>query len=321
MNRAAGRGLARVAAGAACLVLAACGSAPRKAEAPAPTVRIEHHGTAATSQPRNRRSPYAPAQEDPSKRGNYTRGGLYAPGVADSAPTGGIADVDEIPEPEVTDEPHSRYGNRSPYTVLGKTYRVLDALYSLAFGYPKRAPFFAGELAQLFALGQDEHIDVASLTGSYAGAMGLGQFMPSSYRLWGKDGDGDGKRDLISDKDDVFASIANYFVVHGWQRGGPVVARVALDPSMAEFIPGALDPVYPLPALAQRGYHPLAGEPVPGANQSAGATVIGLDGGNGREYWFGYRNFYVITRYNHSPMYAMAVHQLAQAIRAGSGGA
>jgi membrane-bound lytic murein transglycosylase B len=100
-----------------------------------------------------------------------------------------------------------------------------------------------------------------------------------------------------------------------------VVARVALDPSMAEFIPGALDPVYPLPALAQRGYHPLAGEPVPGANQSAGATVIGLDGGNGREYWFGYRNFYVITRYNHSPMYAMAVHQLAQAIRAGSGGA
>ncbi|HEU4991043.1 MAG TPA: septal ring lytic transglycosylase RlpA family protein [Luteimonas sp.] len=127
MNRAAGRGLARVAAGAACLVLAACGSAPRKAEAPAPTVRIEHHGTAATSQPRNLRSPYAPAQEDPSKRGNYTRGGLYAPGVADSAPTGGIADVDEIPEPEVTDEPHSRYGNRSPYTVLGKTYRVLDS--------------------------------------------------------------------------------------------------------------------------------------------------------------------------------------------------
>jgi membrane-bound lytic murein transglycosylase B len=201
------------------------------------------------------------------------------------------------------------------------SYRVLDALYSLAFGYPKRAPFFAGELAQLFALGQDEHIDVASLTGSYAGAMGLGQFMPSSYRLWGKDGDGDGKRDLISDKDDVFASIANYFVVHGWQRGGPVVARVALDPSMAEFIPGTLDPVYPLPALAQRGYHPMAGEPVPGANQSAGATVIGLDGDNGREYWFGYRNFYVITRYNHSPMYAMAVHQLAQAIRAGSGGA
>jgi rare lipoprotein A len=127
MNRAAGRGLARAAAGAACLALAACGSAPRKAGAPAPTVRIETHGTAGASQPRKRRSPYAPAQEDPSKRGNYTRGGLYAPGVADSAPDGGIPDVDRIPEPEVTDEPHSRYGNRSPYTVLGKTYRVLDS--------------------------------------------------------------------------------------------------------------------------------------------------------------------------------------------------
>ena len=201
------------------------------------------------------------------------------------------------------------------------SYRVLDALYSLAFGYPKRAPFFAGELAQLFALGQDEHIDVASLTGSYAGAMGLGQFMPSSYRLWGKDGDGDGKRDLISDKDDVFASIANYFVVHGWQRGGAVVARATRDPSAADFVADSIDPVYPLPLLAQRGYRPQAGELVPAAGAIEGATVITLDGDAGKEYWLAYRNFYVITRYNHSPMYAMAVHQLARAIRAGSGGA
>jgi len=198
-------------------------------------------------------------------------------------------------------------------------YRVLDALYSLAFGYPKRAPFFAGELAQLFALGQDEHIDVSTLMGSYAGAMGLGQFMPSSYRLWGKDGDGDGRRDLISDKDDVFASIANYFVVHGWQRGGPVVARAARDAGAGDFVPDSIDPVYPLAALAQRGYHPQSGEPVP-ADATQGATLITLDGEAGKEYWLGYRNFYVITRYNHSPMYAMAVQQLAQAIRAGSGG-
>jgi membrane-bound lytic murein transglycosylase B len=198
-------------------------------------------------------------------------------------------------------------------------YRVLDALYSLAFGYPKRAPFFAGELAQLFALGQDEHIDVSTLTGSYAGAMGLGQFMPSSYRLWGKDGDGDGRRDLISDKDDVFASIANYFVVHGWQRGGPVVARAVRDVGAADFVPDSVDPVYPLAALAQRGYRPQPGEPLP-ANAAQGATLVTLDGEAGKEYWLGYRNFYVITRYNHSPMYAMAVQQLAQAIRAGSGG-
>ena len=200
-------------------------------------------------------------------------------------------------------------------------YRVLDALYTLAFGYPKRAPFFAGELAQLFALGREENMDVAALTGSYAGAMGWGQFMPSSWRAWGKDGDADGRRDLSSDRDDVFASIANYFVAHGWERGAPVAARVSLDPSMAEFLPGTVDPVYPLSSLAARGYQLQPGQPVPAATQSQGATVLGLDGAQGREYWLGYRNFYVITRYNHSPMYAMAVHQLAQAIRAGSGGA
>ena len=116
-------------------------------------------------------------------------------------------------------------GVETNYGANTGNYRVLDALYSLAFGYPKRAPFFAGELAQLFALGQDEHIDIATLKCSYAGAMGLGQFIPSSYRLWGKDGDGDGKRDLIADKDDVFASISNYFVVHGRKLGRPVVAR------------------------------------------------------------------------------------------------
>jgi membrane-bound lytic murein transglycosylase B len=209
-------------------------------------------------------------------------------------------------------------GVETNYGANTGNYRVLDALYSLAFGYPKRAPFFAGELAQLFALGQDEHIDVSTLKGSYAGAMGLGQFMPSSYRLWGKDGDGDGKRDLIGDKDDVFASIANYFVVHGWQRGGPVVARASRDANAGDFIPDSIDPVYPLAALARRGYRPQQGEPVP-SDVRQGATLVTLDGEAGKEYWLAYRNFYVITRYNHSPMYAMAVQELAQAIRAGSG--
>jgi membrane-bound lytic murein transglycosylase B len=215
-------------------------------------------------------------------------------------------------------------GVETNYGAITGKYRVLDALYTLAFGYPKRAPFFGGELAQLFALGKDEGIDVSTLTGSYAGAMGWGQFMPSSYRNWGKDGDGDGRRDLVGDKDDIFASIANYFVVHGWQRGGPVVARATRAAGAGDFVPDALDPVYPLAALAQRGYAPQAGEPTVAADQ--GATLLAFDGDAGKEYWLGYRNFYVITRYNHSPMYAMAVHQLAQAIRAGgpatgSGGA
>lgn len=192
-------------------------------------------------------------------------------------------------------------------------YRVLDALYTLAFDHPKRAPFFAGELAQLFALtAQEPQLDLPMLKGSYAGAMGMGQFMPSSYRLWAKDGDLDGRRDLLTHKPDVFASIANYFVVHGWERDAPVVARAAFDPQQAEFVPENLEPVHPLHALAARGYRPMPGEPV-----AAGATVVNLDGDAGREYWLGYRNYYVITRYNRSPMYALAVHQLAREIRAG----
>jgi membrane-bound lytic murein transglycosylase B len=213
-------------------------------------------------------------------------------------------------------------GVETHYGRITGSYRVLDALYTLAFSYPKRAPFFAGELAQLFGLLKAEpQLDLAALKGSYAGAMGMGQFMPSSYRLWAKDGDGDGRRDLLDHKPDVFASIANYFVVHGWERGAPVAARAQRAPGAAEFVrdgdPKSLEPEYPLPVLAQRGYAPMRGEPVPQGAQHAGATVIALDGDAGREYWLGYRNFYVISRYNRSPMYSLAVHQLAQAIRAG----
>ncbi len=196
------------------------------------------------------------------------------------------------------------------------SYRVLDAIYTLAFGYPRRAPFFAGELAQLFALQKAEpQLDITQLKGSYAGAMGMGQFMPSSYRLWAKDGDGDGRRDLLTHKPDVFASIANYFVVHGWQRGQPVVARAEKDPNLPEWTPESVDPVHSLADIEARGYRPVRGEP-----QRDGATVINFEGSSGREFWLGYGNFYVITRYNRSPMYALAVHQLAQAIRARTDG-
>lgn len=201
-------------------------------------------------------------------------------------------------------------GVETSYGRVTGNHRVLDALYTLAFGFPKRAPFFAGELAQLFALAAEEpQLDITALRGSYAGAMGMGQFMPSSYRLWARDGDGDGRRDLLTHTPDVFASIANYFVVHGWERGAPVVARASRDPGAGDFKPEGLEPVYPLAWLAGRGYRPLPGEPV-----AEGATLLSLDGANGPEYWLGYRNFYVISRYNRSPMYSLAVHQLAQAI-------
>ena len=207
----------------------------------------------------------------------------------------------------------------------GKT-KVLDALYTLAFRYPrtgnperaayeyKREQFFRDELAQLFALSREENLDMVNLTGSYAGAMGLGQFMPSSYREFAVDGDGDGRRDLFKNYDDVFSSIANYFLKKGgerggWVRGGAVAARAELQPGFAEFNPETWTPDYTLADLAQRGYRPL--DPVA---PDATATLVSLEGSTGKQYWLGFQNYYAITRYNNSKMYAMAVYQLSQAI-------
>ena len=109
-------------------------------------------------------------------------------------------------------------------------YRVLDALMTLAFDYPPRSDYFRGELEQFLLLYSEEHLDPLKVTGSYAGAMGVPQFMPSSYRLFAVDGNDDKKRDLWNDWDDILASIANYFVEHGWESGGPVLAETRLDP-------------------------------------------------------------------------------------------
>ena len=213
-------------------------------------------------------------------------------------------------------------GVETSYGANTGKYSVVDALYTLAFAYPRsgdpakadrenrREAFFRGELGQLFALGKETGLDITTLTGSYAGAMGWGQFMPSSYREFAVDGDGDGKRDLFNNLDDVFASIANYFVKKGgWVRGGPVAVRANADVNARPIEPENLEPVYTLPDLATRGYRPLS--PV-AAGQTA--TVLNFDGVNGPESWFGFRNFYAITRYNISKHYAMAVYQLSEAI-------
>lgn len=202
------------------------------------------------------------------------------------------------------------------------SHRVVDALYTLAFAYPrtnepgkierenKREAFFRDELAQLFALGRETGIDVATLKGSYAGAMGWGQFMPSSYRDYAVDGDGDGKRDLFNSTDDVFASIANYFVKKGgWKRGEPVTVPAIRAPGAADFEPDGLKPDTTLAELATRGYRPA--QPVFGVDR---AVLLNLDGVAGKEHWLGFQNFYAITRYNISKHYAMAVHQLAESI-------
>ena len=204
---------------------------------------------------------------------------------------------------------------------------VVSALYTLAIAYPRtgnpervahevrRQAFFRDELAQLFQLSKEERLDMATLKGSYAGAMGWGQFMPSSYRDYAVDGDGDGRRDLFNNLDDVFVSVANYFAKKGnWQRGGPVMQRAVRAPGAADFVnPGnAVTLDQTLDTLAAAGYRPAVAPPAGAANLPV--TLITLDGTAGPEYWIVYNNFKAITTYNISRLYATAVYQLSRAI-------
>lgn len=193
---------------------------------------------------------------------------------------------------------------------LGR-HRVLDALVTLGFYYPPRQAFFARELKQLFALAAEQGLDLGELRGSYAGAMGYGQFMPSSYRHYALDGDGDGRIDLWTSMPDVFASVANYLARHGWQRGEPVALLAEVSPGASDPGPGALEANRRAQDLAALGFRsPLLREDDPRM-----VNLLRLEAEHGPEYWITFPNFYVITRYNRSALYAMAVHQLAQAIR------
>lgn len=196
-------------------------------------------------------------------------------------------------------------GVETSYGRITGSHRVLDALYTLGLFYPPREAFFRSELATIFKLAQEESIDLNTAKGSYAGAMGWGQFMPSSYRAYAVDGDGDGRRDLWGSLPDITASIANYFVAHGWERGQPVVVPAKFE-AVEEFAPGNLEATHGLADLAERGYRPryAVGADLP-------ATVLNLDGAEGREHWIAFKNFYVISRYNRSQLYSLAVFQLA----------
>jgi membrane-bound lytic murein transglycosylase B len=192
-------------------------------------------------------------------------------------------------------------------------WKVLDALTTLAFYYPKRAPFFREQLKALLELPQN-HLGgpLDTLTGSYAGAQGWGQFMPSSIRDWGVDYDHDGHIDMKGSMGDIFASVANYFAQHGWEAGGPVAARAQPDArAVAPAVPKDWKPVAPVESFVADGFAPLQH-----LNPGRDAQLVHLDGPAGDEYWFVFQNFYVITTYNRSPMYAMAVDQLAREIRA-----
>ena len=200
-------------------------------------------------------------------------------------------------------------GVETNYGRITGSYRVLDALYTLGLFYPPREAFFRSELATLFKLAHDEAIDLSTVKGSYAGAMGWGQFMPSSYRAYAVDGDGDGRRDLWNSKPDVFASIANYFVAHGWRADEPVAVLARKEATRDEFVAGSLEAKFGLAELGAKGYRPTQA-----VGQDVLATVLNLDGEAGREYWITFNNFYVISRYNRSPLYSLAVFQLAEQI-------
>lgn len=197
-------------------------------------------------------------------------------------------------------------------THAGRT-RVLDALSTLAFDYPRRSAFFRKELKAYLMLTRDEQIDPASLKGSYAGAMGYGQFMPSSFLHYAIDFDNDGRRDIWHNPVDAIGSVANYFARHGWKPGEPVVskARFTGDGDAINWVRGRsnLKPAYPLSELMALGF-----DVTDKLDAEQLATPIRFTGAKGKEYWVGLHNFYVITRYNHSALYAMSVYQLSQKI-------
>jgi len=180
----------------------------------------------------------------------------------------------------------------------GKT-QVFNSLVTLGFDYPPRSRFFLSELEQFLLLTREEDIDVSVVRGSYAGAMGMPQFISSSYREYAVDFDGDGKRDLWNSTADVIGSVANYFKVHGWKNGGQVVVPARVDGQIEE-TRNKLKPHTSIADLAKKGVVPKVA-----VDNDAKATVITLEGKRGKEYWLGLDNFYVITRYNHSAMYAI----------------
>ena len=194
--------------------------------------------------------------------------------------------------------------------VMGKT-RILDALATLAFDYPRRAEFFTGELEAFLVMTRDEGMDPTEPKGSYAGAMGYGQFMPSSFQRYAVDFDGNGHTNLW-DPVDAIGSVANYFKAHGWEQGQPVAVRGQGQ------LPGyehGFQTRYPITTLHRAGLNPISN-----LGNHSEASLLRLDVGTGYQYWYGLPNFYTITRYNHSTHYAMAVWQLGLAVKAARGG-
>jgi membrane-bound lytic murein transglycosylase B len=191
-------------------------------------------------------------------------------------------------------------------------YRVIDALSTLGFHYPKRGKFFQSELGEFLLLAREEGLDPTEPLGSYAGALGRPQFISSSYRNFAVDFDGDGKRDIWHNNADVIGSVANYFARHGWQRGESIVFKARAPKKLNDgLVQADSKPTRTLGELRKAGIR-AAGDQADGTP----ASLFALEEQQGESHWVGLKNFYVITRYNHSNLYAMAVYQLSRRILA-----
>ena len=194
------------------------------------------------------------------------------------------------------------------------TYRVMDALSTLAFKYPKRSKFFRSELKHFLIMSQEQNFDPLSKSGSYAGAMGMGQFIPSSFQSYAIDFDGDGKKDIWKNNADAIGSVANYFKRHGWKKDQPVTDQLQLSKkntlSKEDSCRRSCKPKLSIADFKQKG---LQGKT--SVDDKTPAILLILKQQTAKEYWLGYNNFYAISRYNHSTLYSMAVYQLSQEIK------
>lgn len=196
------------------------------------------------------------------------------------------------------------------------SFRLADALATLAFEYPRRSQYFQSELNEMLLMAREEREDALSFKGSYAGAMGMPQFMPSSFRKWAVDFDGDGHRNIWGSVPDAAASVANYMKAHGWQTGGKIVVPVSLqiNPQLQAIIDGKTEMKYTVGQLRRMGVSPL-GE----VADHEPAVLYSLETSPGVfEYYIGLNNFYTIWQYNHSRMYVTAVRDIANGV-GGSG--
>ncbi len=206
-------------------------------------------------------------------------------------------------------------GVESFYGRFTGKHTVFDSLTTLGFDYPPRSKFFKSELKHFLLLSREEDISIEEMTGSYAGAMGLPQFISSSYRYYAIDFDGDGKRDLWNSMPDVIGSVANYFRQHDWQTGASVVHAVTVKDKSVVKEKNRRKPYITLKQLERQGVALKKNAKNIGVDNTEKVTLLKLEGKGGYEYWVGLNNFYVITRYNHSVLYAMAVYQLSEKLR------